>query len=314
MPSVLYHLLIAREVLRFAERAEPYRWLCDEKDAFIAGGWGPDLGVFPGTVPLITDSAHYIFSGRLGEAMWRNGLNSAERAFAAGWCLHVLADASLHPLINAAVGEALHGDRERPTSWGDSPAWHQRIEIGLDGYEWVNQCGDESLKPVNASIRAIAGRVISLAFKDTYPGCRFSEQEFSDTILNGYRGIARLEQFTIVDGHRLHNRRLPPSLWRTRIYPYGVIRLATAILGDSFRFYPLGDTRCPAPWLRHAFSEEIKGLIPRFFEALSLEFAGLSDVNLDTGKKSSPLGFDEDYKGAVTTAEKLRKRGWKGGL
>lgn|GEM_PF-3803977 len=313
MPSVLYHILIARDVLRFAETSEPYRWLCTEKDAFIAGGWAPDLGVFPGTVPLITDAAHYIFSGRLGEAMWRHGSNDAERAFAAGWCLHVLADASLHPLINAAVGEAIHGDRERPCSWGDSPAWHQRIEIGLDGYEWVNQCGDESPKSVDPSIRAIAVRIISAAFNDTYPGCRFSEQEFSDTVLNGYRGIARLAQFTIVDGHRLHNRRLPISLWRAGIYPYGVIRLASAVLGQRFRFFPLGDTRCPSIWLRHAFSEEIKALIPRFFEALSSQFAGLRDVNLDTGKENSSSGFDEEYLGSIMAAKQLRERCWKGG-
>jgi hypothetical protein len=154
---------------------------------------------------------------------------------------------------------------------------------------------------------------MSAAFNDTYPGCRFSEQEFFDTVLNGYLGIARLAQFTIVDGHRLHNRRLPLSLWRAGIYPYGVIRLATSVLGQRFRFFPLGDTRCPSTWLRNAFSEEINALIPRFFEALSSQFAGLRNVNLDTGKESSSSGLNEEYEGSRIAAKQLRERGWKGG-
>lgn len=312
MPSVLCHLLLARDVLERAARDGQHSWLCSHRDSFIAGGWGPDLGVFPGTVPLLTDCAHYILSGQLGRKMWQVAHTDAERAFAAGWCLHILADAMLHPLINAAAGEAVHGDRNQRCTWGDSPAWHQRIEIGLDGYQWVERCGDEVPRLTTQKVIQLAERMISAAYRECYPGCRFLDRQFSTTVQNGYRGVARLANFSIIDGHRLYGRRLPVSLWGSWLFPYGLIRLATALLGERFRFFALGQTTRPDSWLCDAYAARVDELIPRFFNELEGLFSRLPDYNLDTGDKSAESQVDESYRGAIRAREQLVELGWAG--
>lgn len=309
MPSVLCHVIICREVLAAATAGEVVSWTPRDHDFFIAGSWAPDLGVFPGTVPLITDTAHYVRSGRLGRALWAQAQTSAERAFAAGWCLHILADVAIHPLINEACGERIFGDRHRPCSWSDSAEWHQRVEIGLDGCEWVSRCGAAMPPWANDEIVSLTALMLAKAFEVTYPGAVFAEDEFLRTARAGYHGIKRLALFTLVDGHQHLHRPVPPRLWPALLFPVAPIRIATAILGNRFRFHPLAKTTIPPEWLQTGFRERVAAIVPQFLRALAESFAALDDYNLDTGMRVGKRGFDEQYAGAVRVVEELERRG-----
>lgn len=264
MPSVLCHVIICREVLAAATGGEVASWTARDHDLFIAGSWAPDLGVFPGTVPLITDAAHYVCSGELGRALWINARTSAERAFAAGWCLHILGDVAIHPLINEACGERVWGDRHRPCTWSDSAEWHQRIEIGLDGYEWVSRCGSAMPPWADDEVTSLTATALARAFAITYPGAAFTEEEFLRTARAGYQGVKRLALFTLVDGHRHLRRPVPPRLWPALLFPTIPIRVATALLGNRFRFHPLAKTEYPTDWLQAGFRERSPRSYPRF--------------------------------------------------
>lgn len=314
MPSVLCHVIICREVLAAATVGEAASWTARDHDFFIAGSWAPDLGVFPGTVPLITDTAHYVRSGQLGRALWENAQTSAERAFAAGWCLHILADVAIHPLINEACGERIFGGRHRPCTWSDSAEWHQRIEIGLDGFEWVLRCGTAMPPWADDEVVLLTARMLARSFGATYPGAAFAEEEFLRTARAGYHGIKRLALFTLVDGHRHLHRPVPPRLWPALLFPVAPIRLATAILGTKFRFHPLAKTEPPAAWLRAGFRERVTALVPQFLSALSDGFSHLDDYNLDTGARVGEGGFDDQYAGAVRVYEELTRRGLRIGV
>lgn len=311
MPSVLCHVIICREVLAAAADGEAATWTAQDQKCFIAGSWAPDLGVFPGTVSLITDAAHYVRSGQLGRAMWRAAQTSAERAFSAGWCLHILADVAIHPLINEACGEQILGDRNRPCTWGDSAEWHQRVEIGLDGYEWVSRYGAAMPPWADKEVAALTARMLARAFAVTYPGATFTEEEFLRTARAGYQGVKRLALFTLVDGHRHLSRSVPPRLWPALLFPVIPIRIATALLGKRFRFHPLAATEPPVAWLKEGFRERVAGLVPTFLSALTEGFARLGDYNLDTGELVSDRGFDERYTGAIQVYRELKRRGFK---
>ncbi len=311
MPSVLCHTLICRDVIRSADSGEIASWSPLEQHAFIAGSWGPDLGVFPGTVPFLTDIAHYLGSGRLGRALWISAESRQERAFAAGWCLHVMADALIHPLINEGCGERIWGDRSRPCSWGESAAWHQRVEIGLDGYEWVRRCGGEFPARIEEQVRGLAERLMMIAYQKNYPGVSFKKEDFKKTVHAGFRGVRRLAKFTVVDGHRQLHMFPPLNVWPAVVTLYGPIKIATWLLGKRFRFHPLAETVTPAPWLEEAYRARVDLLIPRFLQALAEDFSGLIDYNLDTGAICGISGYDETYPGAVSAYRALSNLGGK---
>jgi hypothetical protein len=68
----------------------------------------------------------------LVRALVEEAASPVQRAHAWGWSTHVLGDLAIHPLINAAHGERLHGDRARPVTSTDDQVGHMRLEYGLD--------------------------------------------------------------------------------------------------------------------------------------------------------------------------------------
>jgi len=92
-------------------------------NALYHGALGPDMGMFPGGDPLLSDLAHYVKTADLARAMVACARDDVEQAYAWGWVTHVLADSDLHPAINRAAGDV---------AWSDSPEPHLRVEFGLD--------------------------------------------------------------------------------------------------------------------------------------------------------------------------------------
>lgn len=136
MPNVATHLLLAGRVLRRWARPgtdAPFA-AGDERAAraFLHGALSPDAGYFPRGDRLFSELAHLARTGDLARALVEEARTPAQRAHAWGWVTHLLADLAIHPLINAAHGERLHGTRERPVASTDDEAGHMRLEFGLD--------------------------------------------------------------------------------------------------------------------------------------------------------------------------------------
>lgn len=136
MPNIATHLLLAGRVLR--------RWAAPGADApfplhdarargaFLHGALSPDAGYFPRGDRLFSELAHLARTGDLARALVEEAHTSAQRAHAWGWLTHLLGDLAIHPLVNAAHGERVHGSRARPVTSTDDEAGHMRLEYGLD--------------------------------------------------------------------------------------------------------------------------------------------------------------------------------------
>jgi hypothetical protein len=141
MPNIGVHLLVAGRALQHW-RAHPGIAPFDARDAQLAGAFLhgsllPDAGYFPRGDRLFSELAHVWRTGDLARAMLGSATSSVQRAHAIGWLGHVLADLAVHPLINVAHGEWLHGERERPISSSEDEAGHMRLEFGLDSAVFV---------------------------------------------------------------------------------------------------------------------------------------------------------------------------------
>ena len=96
--------------------------------AFAAGSVGPDIGFFPGGPAALSHRAHLERSGDFLRALIQGAASANERAFAAGWGLHVYTDMAVHPWVEARVA-ALLREGTRPAV---PDLWHMRLEWGID--------------------------------------------------------------------------------------------------------------------------------------------------------------------------------------
>lgn len=136
MPNAGIHLLVVHSVLdRWL--AAPSRAPFDPRDpeaacAFAHGSLAPDIGYFPGGDRLFSELAHLVGPADLARELIASARAPAQQGYAWGWATHVVADAAIHPLLNEAGGERLHGDRSRSVSSTEDVLTHMRLEYGLD--------------------------------------------------------------------------------------------------------------------------------------------------------------------------------------
>jgi hypothetical protein len=136
MPNVAVHFLLSRRALdrwRACPAEAPFP-VSDPAaaNAFLYGSVAPDAGYWPGGDRLFSELAHLWRSGDLARAIGQAAGDAVGRAYAWGWAAHVLADLLVHPLINQASGELVHGTRDRPVSSTEDVGSHMRLEYGLD--------------------------------------------------------------------------------------------------------------------------------------------------------------------------------------
>lgn len=130
MPQPTFHLLLAHEVLARWNGTAPFATHTPaNRNAFLHGAIGPDMGFFPGANRLISELAHTDRAGDLTSGLAQHARNETELAFAYGWATHIVADAVFHPHINATAAwleDCAITDKRRIQSM------HIRLEIGLD--------------------------------------------------------------------------------------------------------------------------------------------------------------------------------------
>ena len=126
MAGSFYHLWLAERgfPLAFGNKGDT-----DElKAAFAAGSIGPDIGFFPGGPRIFSQRVHLERCGDFLRQLTRRATSDVERAFVAGWGLHVYTDMAVHPWVEASVDALLR----RGILPAHSDLWHMRLEWGVD--------------------------------------------------------------------------------------------------------------------------------------------------------------------------------------
>ena len=121
--------------LWLAQRAYPEifpEWVAEGETwaAFLAGSVAPDLGFFPGGPRVFSERIHHGQTGDFLRALRDEVQDEVERAFVAGWALHLYTDTALHPWVNSRVDTLLQDLSGRFSQRRD--LWHMRLENGID--------------------------------------------------------------------------------------------------------------------------------------------------------------------------------------
>jgi hypothetical protein len=160
MPQPAVHLIIANRALArwHSAGATPFEAGADgAANAFRMGAVAPDMGLFPGGMPSFSSHAHLHRTGELTRRLIHQANTPLQQAFAWGWLTHVLADAAIHPIVNAHALAQGNG----------SLADHVRVEVGID---IALACDDGALhqQRLHCPFRRADLRFIGEAFKDVY--------------------------------------------------------------------------------------------------------------------------------------------------
>lgn len=307
MPGLCLHHELAfrlRECRQFQQHApfpwqEPALW-----QAFLEGSAGPDMGYFPGGIPLISDLAHYYRSGQLCCALVALAKSDAERAYAWGWAAHCVADQILHPLINRGVGALLKDDPRAEIPFADHPAAHVQVELGLDAW-WVaeaprlNRLGTKQIGARPAGdVSAIAA-----AYTRIYGGL-----DFCGPLAQSRRAAGRwtgawikLAQLHAARHGWQSPGRLRKAFARIALLSGRCFTLTVpsrAALRGLFRAVP------PEDWLIGDCHHLMRNFQQQYLLHLSSGIADLADYNLDTGlAEASPT----TYLPALRTRQQLQR-------
>ena len=134
MPCATVHLLVADLAWARWERGTPppFPVSSETRHAFLHGSLAPDLGFIPGVDRIVSELAHYHRPADLARSLMSRAESDTQRAFAWGWVAHVLGDVEIHPLVGRAVGERIHGRRDRRMNAAEDVETHVSVEVGLD--------------------------------------------------------------------------------------------------------------------------------------------------------------------------------------
>jgi hypothetical protein len=111
--------------------------------AYVYGGClGQDMGYAPFSPRLWSDLTHYVRSGDLIEAMFRDARDVNEYAYAIGALAHYTADRVGHPTINRITAISYPKLRKKfgpVVTYGDNPTSHIKTEFSLDVVQVARQ-------------------------------------------------------------------------------------------------------------------------------------------------------------------------------
>lgn len=136
MPQPGMHMLLASEVLDAWSRTAPAAPFDasdpENRNAFLHGSLGPDIGFYPGGPRVVSELVHTRASGAFLRTLLGMARTESQTAFAWGWLTHVIADVTMHPIINAHADELsrAHGMTHR----ADWLVAHVQIEVGMDAW------------------------------------------------------------------------------------------------------------------------------------------------------------------------------------
>jgi len=307
MAGPITHTYVARELLARARQSSASKedWVNYEK-ALILGALGPDIGLFPGGLPLLSNLAHYHKTGSLTMALLSHATSGAEKAFAIGWLSHYFVDTLTHPLINEGAGELLHGKRALQVNYEDSPHDHKRVELGIDGFLFYHfglppfECPTTSSAQLNLQL-------LQRAYATTYnftPTIKEVETSFSST----KRYSELLAKISVCHGSRFLKRRIPGWCLSTYCYPYLPGRLLSSIIKHRYKYYGIATAVEPATWLREEFLTLLQVSISSTLNFVIEAGPLLKDLNFDTGEPTDYVKYSAAKQTLLDLSQILEKK------
>ncbi|MEQ8788513.1 MAG: zinc dependent phospholipase C family protein [Pirellulaceae bacterium] len=285
MPGVVLHSVLATRVLAAwrASGEEPFD-VEDEtnRNAFLCGAVGPDVGYFPGGDRLLSDLAHYVRTGQLARELLRQAECDAQAAFAWGWATHILGDVLIHPLFNAAGGERVRGDREQPLSYDDDPVLHVRFEVGADAICGLARWPDEAVR-LRSVFDVASAEYLQRCFASTY-GENVTQ---TSTHFASHQASVRYSPFLWklmkVVNRRLQRRAVSADSLAFYLGVYLPAKALTSTVGRARPEYGATHALAPPDWLAASIGDIVEEFPARFLQLASSGLEDLPDYNLDLG-------------------------------
>lgn len=307
MPCATVHLLTAERTLeRWRDRPADAPFALDEPgavEAFRHGNLAPDMGFIPGVDRFASELAHYHSPADLARALLSWSTGPREEAFAWGWAAHVLSDVELHPLVGRAVGERLHGDRDRRVDALEDEATHVSLEVGLDAVFLLRNPGLRP-PPRRPHFDLPGLRHLSRALEGTY-GLTWNEPR----LLSGHRRATRLTWLwpralrILAAGRPLADGGVRGGLLRTPASGLVSFLRRRAAPGSATRGFFAPER--PPEWVIRRMDEGIRSFPERFQEVVNDRLRGLENRNLETG---GPAGAGLGHAASDRAARKLAER------
>ena len=174
----------------------------EARNAYFQGTLGPDMGLFPGGEPLISELAHSHRTGALTRALVQQARTDVERGFAWGWVTHVVADVAVHPTVNDCARSAVLASGACATDERALALAHSRLELGLDLRVLARDRRLRGVRLAHVFDRRSIDYLRS-AYGDTY-GLSFKRE----WLLRSHRAVAPLA-WALLRLERLHGHAAP---------------------------------------------------------------------------------------------------------
>lgn len=245
----------------------------------MAGTLAPDLGFFPRGPAAFSSRVHHERTGDFLRALQQEAAGDLERAFVAGWALHLCTDLAVHPLVDQTLAEDTKAPMDHRIR---SELRHKRLEWGLD-CELLE-------RPELAFLWAVE---LSFPRRPAEPGLlsavgtRFYGQEAREVLVQRgarsvCRWISRLPWIFLWSGHaRLPGRRAALALGR-RARP--LVELFGGIASPFPRWVDAAavarPVRPPAPRAQRIIQQAEEALC-RYRETMATGFADFPNADLD---------------------------------
>lgn len=314
MPCATVHMQLSQRIFR-RWREEPGSAPIPLSEpgveaAFLHGAMGPDMGFIPGADRLVSEVAHYLHPGDLARALLRGAESPKEEAFAWGWASHVLGDVEIHPVVGRAVGELLHGDRDRRVDAEEDVEAHVSLEVGLDlslYHACMRDGGGLPCPPAVAHFQGSRIRHLAQALEETYElpwdGKALLRAHIRATRLTAWWPRA-LEALALRRGARPEEEGVRAVRW----FLDGV--RAFTPKGSAARGF-LG-VRIPPGWVIEEVNRRMEGFGDRFQALVDSGLEGMENRNLETGGDAGPgLGHPASDE-VAHRIERIRARGVEG--
>ena len=222
-----YHLWLAeRALLTVYAKCEI---TAEIKAAFAAGSVGPDIGFFPGGPSAFSHRVHLHRCGEFLRELYQRVDGEVEKAFVAGWALHVYTDMAVHPWVEERVDKML--------SSGIKPAipdlWHMRLEWGID-CRLLAMEGMQALWKAELCFpqRKDGSSLLGDVGADFYTGDAEEDLLAAGALATG-RWLSRIPNIMWWCGHTARQGR-SPSLWRKLVFGC----LGRRLVGDGLQYWP----------------------------------------------------------------------------
>jgi hypothetical protein len=276
MPGPNLHLSIAQGLLNRLKGTSYYSKV--NRNYLYLGSLAPDIGVYPGCYPLLSNLAHYHLTGSLAQAFLQKATCSNTFSYALGWLTHYYADCLIHPLINRAVGEELYGDDSLEVDYNQSPQDHFLVEVGIDAFF----SGDFKGYPA-----ADKSNTLPLFLTDVYKQCyglKLPLKKVSKSDYLSYRYGKILSEIALIHHSRFYRTRLSGYSRKTFATRYIPGLLLSALRGKEFRYFGIINAFQPKNWLVEEVAKSVQLVLSEVVSTLAEPERALPELNLDNGK------------------------------